>query len=46
VFCRLFSLAVLTGARVQVAGADVHAMAGLLKLWLRELSDPLIPYDL
>lgn len=25
---------------------DVHAVAGLLKLFFRELSDPLLPHDI
>lgn len=31
---------------VPIEMCDVHAVAGLLKLWLRELADPVVPYDL
>ena len=44
--CVCVSLCLTLWLAVQTQGADVHAMAGLLKMWLRELSEPLIPYDL
>lgn len=33
-------------ALVQVAEADIHAVAGLLKLYLRDLPEPLFTDDL
>jgi hypothetical protein len=34
------------GKSVDFAKADVHSAAGLLKLFFRELPEPLFPYEL
>lgn len=34
------------GKGMELDGQDCHAIAGLLKLWLREMPEPLLTYDL
>lgn len=34
------------GKSLELEGQDCHAIAGLLKLWLREMPEPLLTYDL
>jgi len=41
-----FFLVVADVLCTQTKDVDIHVLAGLLKLWLRELSEPLITYDL
>eukprot|EP01114_Cavostelium_apophysatum_P010623 TRINITY_DN2457_c0_g3_i1.p1 TRINITY_DN2457_c0_g3~~TRINITY_DN2457_c0_g3_i1.p1 ORF type:complete len:1191 (-),score=436.75 TRINITY_DN2457_c0_g3_i1:57-3629(-) len=35
-----------SGSQPEMDGKDCHAIAGLFKLWLRELPEPLLTYDL
>jgi hypothetical protein len=34
------------GKQVELEGKEVHTVAGLLKLWFRQLPDPLLLFDM